>query len=29
MLDPTGWSWNHLGGLLAEAKAIWALASVL
>lgn len=27
MVDPTGLSWNHLGGALVEAKAIWAVAS--
>jgi hypothetical protein len=29
MVDQTGLSWNHLGGVLVEAKALWALASAL
>jgi hypothetical protein len=29
MVHQTGLSWNHLGGVLLEAKAIWALASSL
>jgi hypothetical protein len=29
MVDQTGLSWNHLGGVLVEAKALWAQASAL